>query len=212
VKRAKQILALLLVTLGNAAIADDWPAARAFVVFSESAAYFVRFVPGESIGDTYGFAGAAKGRYATGLLYGLQPDRTYKLIREITLVNPVAPLAALVSDAGHFITFDNWHNVGYGKVVAIYDPSGKMIRSYELTDLYPKEKLEMIPRSISSRYWRCAPTHFVEPKEQESVVVSEKLGGYFVFELATGKFKYTAGSRQECPTPNQPMSWSSVGR
>jgi hypothetical protein len=210
----RAILALLLLLLAagrGVASADSWPGPTVFTVFSESGRHFVRFLPGESIGDTVGFASAPRGRYATALLYGLQPDRAYRLLHEVTLVHPVSPLNALVSDDGHFVTLDNWHNVGYGKVVAIYAPSGTLVRAYDLTDLYPKEKLEKIPRSISSRYWRCAPLHFVE-REQKSIYVPEALGGYFVFTLATGSMTYKAGSRTECVPPNQPLSWSTLGR
>jgi hypothetical protein len=212
VKRAAHALLLLLLAAGSqAAWADSWPGPRVFTVFSESGRYFVRFVPGESVGDTVGFAGASRGRYATALLYELQPDRAYRLLHEVALANPVSPLNALVSDDGYFVTLDNWHNVGFGKVVAIHAPSGKPVRAYELTDLYPKEKLEKIPRSISSRYWRCAPVHFVE-REQKTVYVPEVLGGYFVFTLATGDMTYKAGSRTTCVQPDQPLSWSTLGR
>ena len=114
-------LLLTLGLLGGAvAAADDWPGPRVFTEFSESGRYFVRFLPGESIGDTVGFAGARKGRYATALLYAREPDRSYRLQHEIALANPVLPVSALVADDGSFITFDNWHNLGFGKVVAIY--------------------------------------------------------------------------------------------
>ena len=89
--------------------------------------------------------------------------------------------------------------------------SGTLVRAYGLTDLYSKEKLEKIPRSISSRYWRCAPLHFVEP-EQKTVYVPEALGGYFVFTLSTGAMTYKPVARTECAPPNQPLSWSTLGR
>jgi hypothetical protein len=183
-----------------------------FAVFSENGRFFVRIVPGESVGDTVGFSGAPKGRYATALLYGLQPDRAYRLQHEITLTNPVSPLSALVADDGAFITFDNWHNVGFGKVVAIYASTGQLVRSWELTDLYAKDKVETIPRSVSSRYWRCAPVHFVDPKDQKAVYVPEALGGYFVFTLATGGVAHTPGTRKDCRPPELPMSWSTLDR
>jgi len=185
------------------AAADDWPGPRVFTEFSESGRYFVRFLPGESIGDTVGFAGARKGRYATALLYAREPDRSYRLQHEIALANPVLPVSALVADDGSFITFDNWHNLGFGKVVAIYAPTGRLVRSWELTELYSKERVESIPHTVSSRAWRCAPTHFVEPGEQKSVYVAEALGGYFVFTLATGGVAHTAGTRKQCTPPSR---------
>lgn len=78
--------------------ADDWPGALPFHVFSKSAKYFVRVIPGESIGDTVGFAGARKGKYAQALYYALQADRSYKLLHEIKLQNPVAPVDLLLQN------------------------------------------------------------------------------------------------------------------
>jgi hypothetical protein len=199
--RVHSALLTLLVLGSGMASADDWPGPRVFAVFSENGRYFVRIVPGESVGDTVGFAGAPKGKYATALLYALQPDRAYRLQYEITLTNPVAPISALVADTGAFITFDNWHNVGFGTVVAIYGPSGTLVRGWELTELYTKDKVDTIPRSVSSRYWRCAPIHFVEPKEQKAVYVPEALGGHFVFTLATGGVVHAPGTRKDCRPP-----------
>ena len=192
--------------------ADSWAGARPFQVFSESGKYFIRVIPGDSIGDTVGFAGARKGIFAHARYYALQADRSYKLRHEVKLQNPVAPVDLLLSDQGQFVTFDNWHNLGYGKVVAIYAATGKLLRSYELNQLYSSSLQEKIPASVSSRHWRCQPVHFVEPKEQARVYVPEVLGGYFVFTLATGEMVYTAGARKECVPPQGPMSQTRHGQ
>lgn len=205
-------IALYLLLAANNGWSDDWAGARSFQVFSESAKYFVRVTPGESVGDTVGFAGTRKGKFAQALYYALQADRSYKLLHEIRLQNPVAPVDLLLSDRGHFITFDNWHNLGFGKVVTIYAPTGKLVRSYELNQLYSVAPLEKIPTSVSSRHWRCQPIHFVEPKEQKSVYVPEVLGGYFVFSLATGEMVYTTGARKECLSPQGPLSQTRIGQ
>jgi hypothetical protein len=181
------------------------------VEFSESGRRFVRVEPGQAIGETVGFAGGPAGRPATGLFYALQPDRSYRLVAEVALANPVAPVSALVADDGHLVTLDNWHNMGFGKVVAVYAPDGRLVRRYELEALYPAAALARIPRTISSRHWRCSPVHFVE-REQKSVYVPEVLGGYFVFTLATGDVVYKPGTRASCPPPAGPQSWTSVGR
>ena len=191
---------------------DSWAGPQPFQVFSESAKYFVRVIPGESIGDTVGFGGARKGKFATALYYVLQADRSYKLLHEIRLQNPVAPVDLLVSDGGHFIAFDNWHNLGFGSVVTIYAATGKLVRSYELDQLYSAALLQRIPRSVSSRHWRCHPIHFIEPKEQKSVYVPEVLGGYFVFTLATGETAYATGARKECIAPRGAMSQTRHGQ
>src|SRR4030095_3952814 len=102
------------------------------------------------------------------LLYALQADRGYRLQHEITLTNPVSPLASLVADDGAFCTFYTWHKVGFGNVPAIYASSGTLVRGWELADLYPKDKIELIPQSVSSRYWRWRPIHFFAPQAQQA--------------------------------------------
>jgi hypothetical protein len=183
--------AILLVSAALAA--DDWPAPRVMTVFSEDGTRFVRVEPGESIGDSVGFAGAKRGGFARGLFYDRQADRSYRLVADVALLNPVAPVDLLLGNGGHLIAFDNWHNLGFGKVVAIYGPSGKPVASWELEQLYSPEQLRSIKRSVSSRWWRCHPFGFVNPREQTKVYVFEALGGTFSFDLLAGSFDYARG-------------------
>ena len=198
-------LAFALLISSASPSADDWPAARIATVFSEDGSRFVRIIPGESVGDLIGFEGSKRGAYARALYYEIQPDRSYRLVVESSLMNPVAPVDMLLSNSGYLIAFDNWHNVGYGKVVAIYGPDGEPVASWELDRLYDKSRIRSITMSVSSRWWRCAPFHFVDLKEQTKVYVRESLGGYFVFELPTGKFEYFGGT-QKCQRPGGPLS------
>lgn len=92
--------------------ADDWPAATIQNVFSDNGRYFVRIVPGTSTGDSVGFAGAPKGPYARGEFYATGSNRSYQLVADIALQNPVSPTDALVTNGGYLVTFDNWHNFG----------------------------------------------------------------------------------------------------
>jgi hypothetical protein len=192
--------ASLVLLAASTALADDWPAPRALSVFSEDGLRFVRVAPGTSVGASVGFAGAPKGAPARGEFYVRQDDRSYRLIADVALANPVAPVAALLSNAGYLITFDNWHNAGYGAVVAIYDPSGRPVRTWRLEDLYEPKRIPEIPRSVSSRWWRCAPTGFADPPTQRQVYAFERLGGSFVFTLATGAVAYSTG-RAACAEP-----------
>ena len=82
--------ALLLVAA--VAAADSWPAATIKEVFSLNRDWFVRIIPGKSLGDTIGFAGSPKGPYARAEFYRRQPDRSYVLATETTLANPIAPV------------------------------------------------------------------------------------------------------------------------
>lgn len=202
--RAAKIGVVLFLLVQRLA-ADDWPGPRAMTVFSEDGARFVRVTPGESLGDSVGFAGAKLGAYARALFYERQTDRSYRLTAAVALLNPVAPVDLLLSNTGHLITFDNWHNLGYGKVAAIYDPTGKPVASWGLEQLYAPDQLGSIKQSVSSRWWRCSPFHFVDPHEQTKVHVRESLGGYFVFELLAGTFTYFKGTA-ECQPPVHPFS------
>ncbi len=121
------------------------------------------------------------------------------------LLNPIAPVDLLLSNAGYLITFDNWHNLGYGKAVAIYGPSGKPLASWQLEQLYTRDQLDAIKKSVSSRWWRCSPFHFVDLDEQTKVYVRESLGGYFVFQLPAGKFTYFKGTA-DCQPSAAPFS------
>ena len=196
---------VILVALTAASPADDWPAARVKNVFSEDGARFVRITPGDNIGATVGFKGAKKGRNGRAEFYVRQRDRSYTLIADVELPNPVAPVDALLSNTGSLITFDNWHNVGYGKVVVIYDARGAIVRAHDLEHLYPREKVGRVPMSVSSRWWRCAPLGDVELQAQRRVYVPEFSGGYFIFDLQTGGFEYSAGTAP-CQRPAGPFS------
>ena len=188
------MLSLVVGMLPAQSMADSWAGPRVANVFSSDGQYFVRITPGKSVGDTFGFAGAPKGEYARAEFYRRQADRSYRLTADVTLENPVAPVEALVSTAGHLITFDNWHNAGYGRVVAIYGSQGRLIASYELERLYSSDRLSKLPMSVSSRWWRCAARGYVDPDKETAVYVMERLGGTFVFEPATGKFEYRPGT------------------
>jgi hypothetical protein len=191
--------------------ADDWPAATIQTVFSGHGERFVRIVPGKSIGDTVGFAGAPKGPYARGEFYARQPDRSYRMVAEVALQNPISPTEALLTDAGYLVTFDNWHNLGYGKILAIYRPDGVLVRAVTAEELYTAEQLRRIPMSVSSRWWRCRPHGFVDPDRQTAIYVTEYLGGTFTFQLGDGAFEYHPG-RAECQPPQGPFAAAWFGR
>ena len=198
------LLAAVLGLLPVGAGADSWPGPVVLNRFSESGDFFVRIVPGRSVGDTWGFKGAPKGPYATARFYALQADRSYRLVSEVSLLNPVAPVDALVTRRGYLVTFDNWHNMGFGKVLAVYDPGGKPVASYELEQLYAPHKIERIRQSESSRYWRCQPFGFVDPPEQTQLYVREALGGEFVLTIASGAIEYRPNQIKDCVPPELP--------
>jgi hypothetical protein len=180
----------LAAAVATAALGDDWAAATTLHRFSEDGTRFVRVVPGTSIGDTMGFASAPKGPWAAAEIYERRPDGSYALVARVTLRNPVAPVEVMISNSGAMLTLDNWHNAGYGEVVAIYSAKGALVRSYRLEDLYGPGEVEAVPRSVSSRWWRDGPVGFTDPAAQTAVYVSDFRRGHFVFDLATGLHSY----------------------
>jgi hypothetical protein len=163
---ARRILApVLCLCLVQCLCADDWPGAVTREVFSANRSYFVRISPGESLGETVGFAGAKLGKHAVAEFFHVQTDRGYRLDREIELLNPIAPVDFFVSNAGDLITLDNWHNVGYGSVLSLYRPDGKLVKAYKLAELFPKSQLDSFPHSISSIRWHKGPTYIHEDQK-----------------------------------------------
>jgi hypothetical protein len=195
-KTATLLIALLMLQVLTS-LADDWPAPKPQHVVSTNGKYLVRIVPGESWGDTVGFAGSKKGAYARGEFFEQQADRSYKLITEVALQNPIAPVHALLSDQGHLVTFDNWHNAGYGNVVVIYRPGGAALQSYKLETLYAAKQIEEIPHSISSRHWLSENFGFFPGTNEKKAYAYDFRGGLFLFDLPTGSFEYLEGGQQQ---------------
>jgi hypothetical protein len=201
------LLGTLLSITTMAVRADDWAAPQTREVFSASREYFVRVTPGESLGDTFGFAGQKKGKYAAAEFYRRHQDRSYRLVTEVVLLNPVAPVEFFVSDDGRLATIDNWHNVGYGKVVSIYDSRGKVVQSYDLSDLFQDEEIKTFGRSVSSIHWRNGPAYIRQ--DQKTLLITVKSGGDFLFVMETGRFKYCEYQEKtyRCRDTNQPREW-----
>lgn len=190
------VLLVMLLAAVKAAIADDWPGATVKGVASQNAETIVRVIPGASIGDTYGFAGASKGKFASAQWFRFRENR-YELYQTTQLVNPVAPIHVAVANDGTVITLDNWHNVGFGDVVAIYSPDGKLRKKYRLGDLYSTATIEKIDRSVSSIWWRClrGDPHI---ERNNTLQVDDTLGGRFTFHLENGAYTYEAGIGGGC--------------
>jgi hypothetical protein len=201
------IVVLLLALTLSPASADDWPGPQTKEVFSASRDYFVRVTPGSSIGDTKGFAGAAKGKYATAEFYRRNKDRSYELRTQITLANPVAPVDFFVANDGQLITLDNWHNLGYGKIVVVYAPDGTPTKSYALNELFLDTEVDAFPHSISSIHWREGPIFF--QINQKTLLITTKTGASLEIEAQTGAFQYceTITKTFRCRETNQNRKW-----
>jgi len=186
--------ACLLLSL--ALYADDWPGPQVCERFSPSRQFMVRVVPGSNWGETFGFKGAAKGPFAKAEWYRQDQSRSYVFLREISLVNPVAPVEFFVMDSGHLITFDNWHNVGYGKVAVFYGADGAVMRSYALVDLFTPHEMSQFTKSESSIWWHKGMT---PPRDGQQLLLKGQKNFCITtgikdrdidFELDTGRYVF----------------------
>jgi hypothetical protein len=175
-------LFVLAAVLGTAH-ADSWPPARPAGAVSGNGDLVLRVEPGDSLGDVYGFAGAKK--YATASLYRRDGEDRYTKIRETQLLNPVAPVDFVLSDAGELVTFDNWHNLGVGKALVVYGADGTVTRSYTLAEIYSPKELSRLQPSVSSVEWRCPFVPILERGSRE-VEFADKLGNAMSVNVRTG--------------------------
>lgn len=186
---------LLLCCALGAARADDWPAAQPQSAISPDGRHVLRVLPGSSIGDTVGFQGAARGPYARALVYRLEGGERYVKVREVTLANPVAPVFVAIADGGEFATLDNWHNMGMGRMLVVYDAEGKLRRAWTLADLYTEAERERLQRSTSSTWWRCPALPVLQPRTS-TLLVTDRLGQQLAIDLRSGEL-----ARRPAPQP-----------
>jgi hypothetical protein len=194
------VVAVLVLTWVAWVRADDWLAPRVQNVFSSNGRYFVRIVPATTVNAAAGSVDASNQGRSRGEFYTRQPDRSYRLVADVELRNRVSPTYAIVTDGGYLVTFDDWFQMGIGDVLAFYRPTGALIRAVTIDDLYTTAKLSQIPRSVSSRHWRCGIFYTPStPANQESLTVFEHFGGSFQLQARTGTFEYRAGTATCAP-------------
>ena len=116
------------------------------------------------------------------------PTCSYRLMHSATLLNPVAPTRSFASEvmAGSRPS-RFWHNNGFGKVVAIYDPTGKLVKAYDLADLFPPAVAKTMPHSVSSIHWR-GQADQIRQDQRTLYVHAANQGGVLRFGLETGRF------------------------
>lgn len=111
------------------------------------------------------------------------------LVWKTQLVNPQMPYEALVSTDGFLVTLNDYGSVGFSNAVTIYDPHGKIVRSYTLNELIPVAERNKIEQSESSRWWnRKAKYYFTQHPGRFYVILST--GKALEFQLEDARFYY----------------------
>ena len=171
-------VAILILFTFKTASADTWLPPKVTDYYSSDSTYFVRVVPRCVPDKYYKWLNASEKRKRkfspkdTTIVpsHAMMFKRTTNgdsLIWKEKLINQIAPVDALVSDDGeYFVTFDNWHSMGYGvDVLAIYDEKGMLLKRHMLEDISPFP-INTYERSVSSIWWRCGQ-EFVNDNEIE---------------------------------------------
>lgn len=194
----KYLLALAAVVLSAHVRADSWAPAKTAGLSSPTGQTVARIVPGSNLDGVYGFSGAKKGAVATAILYRLDSAVNYVKAREFSLLNPIAPVYAAVTDAGEIVTLDNWHNIGTGNsVVVVYSAEGQIVRKYGLTDIYTDAEMRKFERSVSSIWWRC-PAQPTLDSRAGVLEFDDTLGASVEINLKTGEIKRNPTARTGC--------------
>ncbi len=197
--RLDRILFAALFLNTSIAVSDKWVSPSEIFPISSNGQYLAKIKPGNSLGDTFGFSELPKGVYATATIYKYDfGSDSYKKISEFPLKNPVAPVEVLVSKDGRVVTIDNWHNVGYGKVIVAYDAIGNVLVEMELSDIYSVDKLEKIQQSVSSKWWRCDSPKLSE--DEQSVEIVDYMQSTISIYMTDGELKIEKGepNGQKC--------------
>ncbi len=197
-------IVLFCLSLPALLLADDWPGAQLREAFSRNRQYFVRITPGESWGETWGFAGEKIGTHAQAEFFREQPDNGYRRERTIELLNPVAPVDFFVSNNGDLVTLDNWHNRGYGEVLVLYHSDGKLVKAYKLSDLFAKPELDSFPQSVSSILWHKGPIYIDE--DQKIFYMGYRESPDYrdlTLNLASGSIRLCRSPRYRCWPPRK---------
>jgi hypothetical protein len=130
--------------------ADTWEMPRPAKFWSASQRYILEVYPSDS---------AAEQKGCRAVLSETRPAGDPMEVCRVALTNDVSPVSAVVSDDGHyFITFDEWHSVGYGNAVLAFYGRGGLLRNYSLEELVGMQGSlgwnGLFPHSVSSRWWR----------------------------------------------------------
>lgn len=159
---SKIVLVLIILPWIFPAYADKWLPPKPATYESRGGTYRLTIFPAQQETDV---AQASRGASRSGVdasprceavLERLDAGgRRYGQVWRKPLVNVVAPVSALVSDAdGSFVTFDNWGRMGWGDdVIVLYSASGALRKQFALIDIMSDSDFKKLSRTASSVHW-----------------------------------------------------------
>ena len=101
------------------------------------------------------------------------------------------PLEVLLSMDGRLVTLNDYSRIGYKNAVVIYGSDGKLVKSWHLDKLIPKDELKQIELNMRGRWWNREARYFFL-REPARLYILLKTGRAMEFSLKDGAFKYGA--------------------
>lgn len=160
------VLALVILLVPAAAMADTWMLPKIETYYSSDRRARLTVFP-NSINPAQLGLSSDRTAKARGTAERLDVNGRWTAVWKRPLTNEVSPANVLVSSSARYtITFNDWYSAGYGpNVVAIYGPSGSIIRSLSLADILPSYYIKALPHSISSIWWG-GEHHILEARDE----------------------------------------------
>jgi hypothetical protein len=163
----KQFFLLLFFLVSTNLFADSWSKLTIKRYYSTDSSCFVEIVPTRIPVKYWDWKGAKPKKKQTytaadttivhshAKMFKIDNKDTIK-VWEQKLINPYAPVIALVSPKGKYlITLDNWYSAGYGPdVLVVYNEKGELLKRYQLEDFSPFP-INTYQLGISFIWWRC---------------------------------------------------------
>jgi hypothetical protein len=110
-----------------------------------------------------------------------------RLIWKATLANGKMPEAALVSMSGEFITLDDYFQEG--PAIALYDRTGRQLRTYTVEQLFSAAQRAAIGRSDCGWEWREGARYYITAGQQPRLYILLRSNTVLAFSLRTGELQ-----------------------
>jgi tetratricopeptide (TPR) repeat protein len=172
---------------------DSWMAPGEITVKSPSGAWEATITPDKStnfeghiklVDEALANKASAK-EYKFGATAIVRPPKGEPLA--FTLRSPWMPVDVVLLDDGTLVTFDQWHNMGYGEVCTSYSPEGQVHWARTLAELVGTGRIGSFSHSTSSINWRYGRSFWSVEPDNKALLIRLADENQLRIQLADGK-------------------------
>ena len=120
---------------------------------------------------------------------GRRWDVVARLVASAILPHEAFPAEAVVSQAGHLVTLDDYYQSGQANAVTLVDSAGSPIGAYALTELLLGEEIAALERSDCGIHWRDGASYFFLLDAASRFYIALSGGLVLEFNLQNGTFR-----------------------